>query len=106
MKHLVRLQSYINAKKDMSLYRTRSLLCSWRLHFGNNDYLSLRDNAALKHSYQHGFKEAPIGGGGSMVVCGYHQQHKLLEKSFADALNVDDCIIFSSGYAANLACSP
>ncbi|WP_269570255.1 aminotransferase class I/II-fold pyridoxal phosphate-dependent enzyme [Legionella tunisiensis] len=37
-----------------------------------------------------------------MVVCGYHPVHRELEKAFALALGVDDALLFSSGYTANL----
>ena len=72
------------------------------IHFSRNDYLSLATNLRIKKAYQQGFKRYPTGSGGSMVVCGYHGAHKALERAFADALGVDDCILFSSGYAANL----
>ena len=38
-----------------------------------------------------------------MVLSGYHERHQALEASFAKALDVEDCLLFSSGYMANLA---
>lgn len=72
------------------------------LNFSSNDYLSLVSHPCIKSAYQQGIQRYPVGSGGSMVVCGYHQAHKDLEQAFANALAVDDCLLFSSGYAANL----
>jgi 8-amino-7-oxononanoate synthase len=38
-----------------------------------------------------------------MLLSGYHANHRAVERAFADLLAVDECILFSSGYAANLA---
>ncbi len=72
------------------------------LSFSSNDYLSLGMDSRLKYAYQYGFEHYATGSGGSMVVNGYHASHQSLEKAFAQALGVDDCLLFSSGYAANL----
>ena len=72
------------------------------INFSSNDYLSLASDPRIKKAYQQGFERYSVGSGGSMVVCGYHSAHKALEHAFAKALSVDDCLLFSSGYAANL----
>ena len=72
------------------------------INFSSNDYLSLSSHPQVKKAYQAGYTRYASGSGGSMAVCGYHSTHKALEQSFTEALQVDDCIIFSSGYAANL----
>lgn len=38
-----------------------------------------------------------------MLLSGYHTTHRAVEEAFANLLAVDDCLLFSSGYAANLA---
>ena len=38
-----------------------------------------------------------------MVLSGYHPNHRAVERAFANLLEVDDCVLFSSGYSANLA---
>lgn len=70
--------------------------------FSSNDYLSLSRLSTIKRAYRTGFLRYPTGSGGSMVVCGYHPIHRDLEQAFAQALGVDDALLFSSGYAANL----
>lgn len=88
--------------KTAGLYRQRQIINHDFINFSNNDYLSLRDEPRIKQAFQTGFARFSAGSGGSPLVCGYDEQHQALEKDFAAALNVDACLIFSSGYAANL----
>ena len=98
------LEQLILQKQQAGLYRQRQIAAdkSSMLCFSSNDYLSLANDLRLKSAYQQGFARHAVGSGGSMLVCGYHAAHRSLEQSFARALNVDDCLFFSSGYAANL----
>ncbi|MCA0403092.1 MAG: pyridoxal phosphate-dependent aminotransferase family protein [Proteobacteria bacterium] len=73
-----------------------------RLNFSSSDYLSLKNNKDIKAAYERGFNLYPVGSTGSMVVCGYHENHKVLETHFAKRLGCDDALVFSSGFAANL----
>lgn len=95
------LKQYCHTLQHKGLYRRRQIYDDG-LHFSHNDYLSLASHPLVKKAYEKGFKQYPAGSGGSMVVCGYHPIHKLLEQAFSSALKVDDCLVFSSGYAANL----
>lgn len=72
------------------------------ISFSSNDYLSLSSDSRIQKAYQAGFQRYPAGSGGSMVVCGYHPIHQTLERAFAQALGVDECLLFSSGFSANL----
>ena len=98
------LNDYLSGIKKEGLYRQRQVIdvSGGNLLFSSNDYLSLADDPQVKQAYQVGFARYPSGSGGSMVVCGYHSAHQTLEKAFAAALGVDDCLLFSSGFAANL----
>lgn len=98
------LIQYSATLQNQGLHRQRyiSNTKSGVINFSSNDYLSLTTDPRIKKAYQDGFERYPTGSGGSMVVCGYHKTHRALEKAFADALCVDDCILFPSGYAANL----
>lgn len=96
------LTDYIAQQQAHGLYRRRELFDKTLLHFSSNDYLSLADDARIKQAYATGAKCFPVGSGGSMLVSGFHPMHEALETSFARALNVDACLVFSSGYAANL----
>lgn len=99
-----KLKQYSTELIHQGLHRQRLIidLNKDTINFSSNDYLSLASDPRIKNAYQKGFTEHAAGSGGSMVVCGYHATHNALERAFADALNVDDCIIFPSGYAANL----
>ncbi len=91
--------------QQQGLYRQRRVLEDDDPHvisFCHNDYLALRRDPRIQRAYQRGFENYPVGSGGSMVVSGYHAIHRTVEKTFAEALHVDDGLLFSSGYAANL----
>lgn len=97
------LQQFLADKQRKGLYRARQLTQSGYINFSCNDYLSLSTDPRVLQAYQTGFQRYPAGSGGSMVLCGYHTAHRDLERAFAKALAVDDCLLFSSGYVANLA---
>lgn len=96
------LNQYVTDLKQQGLFRYRQVRRDTLINFSSNDYLSLTSDPRIKKAYQQGFNRYPTGSGGSMVVCGYHSTHKALERAFAGALSVDDCLLFPSGYAANL----
>ena len=98
------IKVYLSNLKRDGLYRKRASIdrVEQPLNFSSNDYLSLTNDSRVKQAYQKGFELYPTGSGGSMVVCGYHPVHQTLEQTFCQALRVDDCVLFSSGYAANL----
>lgn len=88
------------------LLRARHLsssLNSKSISFDRNDYLSLILDKRIAKANQDAFSLFPAGSGGSMLLSGYHRTHQLLEREFATLLAVDNCILYSSGYAANLA---
>jgi 8-amino-7-oxononanoate synthase len=73
------------------------------LRFDSNDYLSLTQDMRIANAYQQGYQLHPSGSGGSVLINGYHAAHQDVERAFAQWLGVDECLLFSSGYAANLA---
>lgn len=100
-----RLQHSLEAKRRSGLYRQRTIETPHhdsRLSFSSNDYLSLTSDPRLKRAYQEGYAQYAVGSGGSPLVMGYHPMHRQLEQAFSAVLGVDDCLFFSSGYAANL----
>lgn len=62
--------------------------------FCSNDYLGFADRFAPA--------SATTGSGASRLVAGEHDAHVEVERAFADWLQVEACLAFSSGYAANL----
>lgn len=99
-----KIAHYLADRQQQGLYRTRVVTAhpTSSLDFSCNDYLSLGDDPRIRQAYSQGFQHYPAGSGGSMVLCGYHAPHRALEQAFAQALQVDDCLLFSSGYVANL----
>ncbi|MBA2652229.1 MAG: aminotransferase class I/II-fold pyridoxal phosphate-dependent enzyme [Tatlockia sp.] len=97
------LTQYAAELREQGLHRRRRLETGKGINFSSSDYLSLTQEAKIKKAFQKGFSYFPSGSGGSMVICGYHESHRLLEQAFSEALAADDALLFSSGYAANLA---
>ncbi len=97
-----RFHAYLGELQRTGLYRQRKLLNSTAsINFSANDYLSLREHKYIRAAYQRGFAKYPCGSGGSVAVCGYHSIHRDLERAFAEILQVDDALLFPSGYSAN-----
>lgn len=99
------IQNYTALKKNKGLLRTRVIANNDKqaLNFNSNDYLALTGEPRIAAAYQKGYQLYPSGSGGSMLLSGYHEIHHAVERAFAAFLDVDDCILMSSGYAANLA---
>ncbi|BCA95617.1 8-amino-7-oxononanoate synthase [Legionella antarctica] len=101
-----KVKSYTEQLNQQGLLRVRQLYepaNSALIHFDSNDYLSLTHDKRLAKAYQDGYALYPVGSGASMLLSGYHPNHHAVEHAFANLLSVDECILFSSGYAANLA---
>ena len=99
-----RLKEHSLSLERKGLRRLRQVMGAspFASNFSSNDYLSLTSYRPIQKAYQDAFARFPVGSGGSMVVSGYHRAHQAIEQAFAQALGVDDCLLFSSGYAANL----
>ena len=98
------LYTQIQELKQQGLYRSRILADELAacINFSSNDYLSLRNDVRIKRAFERGYARYPAGSGASMAVCGYHAIHKELEQAVATLLSVDNALLFSSGYAANI----
>lgn len=62
----------------------------------SNDYLGLAPRGVSRET------EGPVGAGASRLVSGSHPEHRRLELELAGWLGFEDCLLFSSGYAANV----
>lgn len=103
-----RIIQYLHELECKGLLRKREIYHSDStefIHFDSNDYLSLRNDQRISNFYQKGYSRYPCGSGSSLLISGYHMAHRHLEKEFSNFLKVDDCVLFSSGYVANLAIS-
>lgn len=71
-------------------------------NFSSNDYLGLTTDKKISSFYQDGYNKYPSGSTGSIVVSGYTNAHADLNKYISEVFNVDSCLLYSSGYLANL----
>lgn len=99
------IEKYLESLNARGLLRQRQVRrpATTAVFFDSNDYLSLSTQHFVAQAYQQGYACFPSGSTGSMLLSGYHPNHQAVEEAFAQALKVDGCILFSSGYAANLA---
>lgn len=108
-----RFQVRLDARRAQSLYRQRPLALSPQqplmqingramVNFCSNDYLGLASEPAIKAAVC-ADSSAGWGAGAAHLVTGHHLHHHLLEDELADWLGVERCLLFSTGYMANLA---
>jgi 8-amino-7-oxononanoate synthase len=108
-----RFQAQLDARRAQSLYRQRPLACSPQqptmqingqamFNFCSNDYLGLASDPRIKAAVC-ADQTAGWGSGAAHLVTGHHLHHHQLEDELADWLGVERCLLFSTGYMANLA---
>lgn len=73
------------------------------LNFASNDYLGMRQHPQVLQSWVEGLACYGAGSGASPLVTGYSKAHAELEAYLAAALEREDALLFSSGFAANQA---
>lgn len=104
-----RLEDYQAA----DLYRTRRVLSAAQsvliqcddktcISFCSNDYLGLANHPAVVTAFKKGAETYGVGSGASQLVSGHSAAHRQLEENFAEFLNRDRALLFSTGYMANL----
>lgn len=72
------------------------------VNFCSNDYLGLANHPAIKGALIEGIQKYGAGSGSSTLISGYFEPQQRLEEKFAEFLNRDRAVFFSSGYMANL----
>jgi len=72
------------------------------ISFACNDYLGLSINKKVKAAVAKASKKYGVGSSGSKFIGGYNELCRKLESDIAAFKGLQDCILFSSGYLANL----
>ena len=70
--------------------------------FATNDYLGLSMHPAVRAAAAAAASEHGCGPRSSALVCGYTAAHRSLESSLAELKAAEECLLFPTGYAANL----
>lgn len=72
------------------------------LNFCSNDYLGLAGDQRLCEAAKACMEEEGFGAGASRLVCGNLSAHARLEETMARFKGTERCLIFSTGYMANV----
>lgn len=71
--------------------------------FSSNDYLGLSHHPSVRRAAADAAEEGGSGPRGSPLICGYTEAHRALERDLAELKGTSDCLLFPTGFAANLA---
>ena len=86
---------------------SRSSSSSTRVRlFSSNDYLGMSTHSAVRIAAARAALAHGSGPRSSALVCGYTPSHSKLERALASLKGTEECILFSSGYAANCGVIP
>ena len=93
------MQDLLEKRKQSGTYRSLKILDSKAHDFTSNDYLGLAKIDFLSGE-DHSFIDN--GAGGSRLLSGNKAYHEQAEAFMADYFNAESCLLFNSGYVANL----
>jgi len=87
------------------LYRER-ILSEGLKDFCSNDYLGFRSHPEVISSAVKALEESGLGSAASQLISGYTRYHRKLEEALARFKGTPACVLFGSGYLANLGTVP
>jgi 8-amino-7-oxononanoate synthase len=107
------ISKWLKERKDAGLYRQRRVVGSAQgrelvvdgrklLNFCSNDYLGLANDPRVLKAFQQAAEIWGVGSGASHLVSGHTKAHAELEEALAEFTGRPRCLLFSSGYAANM----
>jgi glycine C-acetyltransferase len=88
--------------REVLVADSESGLSRGMLMFGSNNYLGLAHHPLVRERVARCITEYGVGIGGPPLLNGYTCLHRELEARLAALKHAEDCLIFSSGYAANV----
>lgn len=100
------LTEALDARKAEGALRTLKTVPTLSIDFSSNDYLGLARSVELRKLIDdriHSIPEMLNGSTGSRLLSGNNQLIEEAEEELAQLFNAEACLIFNSGYAANLA---
>jgi glycine C-acetyltransferase len=71
------------------------------INLASNNYLGLTTHPKLREAAIHAVKQFGVGSGAVRTISGTMALHMQLEERIADFKNVEACVVFQSGFAAN-----
>ena len=72
------------------------------ISFASNDYLGLSHHPNTIKRSQHALERFGTGSGSSRLIAGTRSLHQELEEALAQWKKTEKCLVFSSGYCANI----
>ena len=101
----LRDQNLLRSRHDIEHVKKQmiSIKGKWYINFSSNDYLGLSQDASVKKTMVEGIKLFGCGAGASHLISGHIKKQTELEKKIARLIGMDQGLLFSSGYMANLA---
>lgn len=76
------------------------------IDFASNDYLGLAADPRLAAAIVEAAAQIGTGGGAARLITGTSPVHQSLERALAELVGAESALLFSSGYAANVAIIP
>lgn len=73
------------------------------ISFSSNDYLGLSNHPEINSALTAGVAKWGTGSGSAHLISGHTEAHEALEEALAQFLGYESCLLFNSGYQANLA---
>jgi len=99
------IRNYLTELKKSSLYRER-VPKEGLIDLCSNDYLGLRNHPEVLREARKVLEEEGLGSGASQLVSGWTKHHRDLEEALAKLKETPSCVLFGSGYLANIGTIP
>jgi len=107
------LKDQLQQKKQAGLYRQRRIIEGPQsaeivldgkkvINFCSNNYLGLANHPDINAAFKKGIDQYGSGSGAAHLINGHSSAHHALEEELAEFTGYPRCLLFSTGYMANL----